>query len=428
MSTELRGARSAGPVVGESSSARVVSPEPRLIRVLRKMLAGSSAPAFEIELPDGSVHRLAADSATGAAEARFRIEIRTAAGLHALTSNQENAIAVAYMNGDLDVSGEFAEAFALRDVFTDFHPLLSIWRFLRPLLAGQVKADHEWIPKHYDHGNEFYFTFLDKSVGLYSQALYASEDESLEQAVANKLDYVLDVCRLEQGSRVLDVGAGWGAFERYAGRAGVNSTMLTLSHEQHRYLEAFSASHDMPCRLEVRYANIYEFDGSESGDGGLYDAIILLGVMEHLPDYERLFRRFERLLKPNGRVYMDFAANRKKFRVRSFTYRYVFPGNHTPVVLPDLLEAANKTAFEPIAIHNDRHSYYLTLRAWARNLEAAREKLSAAFGERTFRLFQMYIWGCAHQMRKTGTLESYRAVFQKSAGTPSESIGVYRAI
>ena len=393
--------------------------EPRLVRLLRKKLARSSVSPFAIEFPDGSVYRVGDETAS----APFRVVIRSARGLRALASMQENAIGVAYMEGDLDVEGEFVEALSLRDVFSDFHPLLSIWRFLRPLFTSQVEADSEWVPKHYDHGNEFYFTFLDKGVSLYSQALYTSEDESLEQAVENKLDYILDVCRLGAGSHVLDVGGGWGAFEKYAGRKGVDSTMLTISHEQLRYLERFADQNDLPCDLQVRYANIYDYESEEP-----YDAIILLGVMEHLPDYERLFRRFERLLKPNGRVYMDFGANRRKFNVRSFTYRYVFPGNHTPVVLPDLLEAANNTAFEPIAIHNDRHSYYLTLRAWARNLEAAREKLSAEFGEKTYRLFQMYLWGCADQMQRTGTLESYRAVFQKSAGTLSQNVGVYRAV
>ena len=397
---------------------------PAFVRMLAKRIAASDAPAFEIEFEDGSVHRLASE---GAAEgpAAFRIAIRSKRGASALASLQENAIAVAYMDGDLDVSGDFAQAMALRDSFSDFHPLLSLWRFLRPMLGGQVKADNEWVPQHYDHGNEFYFTFLDREVGLYSQALYTADDETLEEAVRNKLDYILDVCRLGEGSEVLDVGAGWGAFERYAGRRGVNSTMLTLSHEQRAYLEDFASSHDMPCGLSVRYANIYEYEGPRAE---MYDAVILLGVMEHLPDYERLFRRFERLVKPNGYVYMDFAANRRKFKVRSFTYQYVFPGNHTPVVLPDLLAAANRTAFEPVAVHNDRHSYYLTLCAWARRLEAERERLGREFGEKVFRLFQMYLWGCAHQMRSTGTLESFRVVFQKSAATASDNVGVYRAL
>jgi cyclopropane-fatty-acyl-phospholipid synthase len=113
----------------------------------------------------------------------------------------------------------------------------------------------------------------------------------------------------------------------------------------------------------VAYESIFAY-----APGERYDAIVLCGVMEHLPDYPALFQKFDMLLEPGGRVYMDFAAGRKKFDVSAFTYRYVFPGDHTPVVLPELFAGANRTALEPVALHNDRHSYYLTLQAWARNL------------------------------------------------------------
>jgi cyclopropane-fatty-acyl-phospholipid synthase len=71
---------------------------------------------------------------------------------------------------------------------------------------------------------------------MYSHAVYTSEDESLEQAVERKLEYIREVCRLKPGSRVLDVGAGWGSFARYAAARGIHVTMLTVSQEQKRYL------------------------------------------------------------------------------------------------------------------------------------------------------------------------------------------------
>ena len=81
------------------------------------------------------------------------------------------------------------------------------------------------------------------------------------------------------------------------------------------------------------------------------------------------------------------------------------------------------TRFEPVALHNDRHSYYLTLTAWARNLEGARRELCARYGERVFRLFQIYLWAGAH-LHRDGGLEAYRAVFQKARGRPSAGLGV----
>src|SRR5262249_53458864 len=98
------------------------------------------------------------------------------------------------------------------------------------------------------------------------------------------------------------------------------------------------------------------------------------------------------------------------------------------VYLPGLLKGAVKNGFEPVAVHNDRHSYFLTLQAWASRLEAARTSLVAMVGERVFRLFQVYLWGCAHQLQRDGSLESYRCVFQLSHGRPSSELGCYQVI
>jgi cyclopropane-fatty-acyl-phospholipid synthase len=92
------------------------------------------------------------------------------------------------------------------------------------------------------------------------------------------------------------------------------------------------------------------------------------------------------------------------------------------VVLPELFAAVHRTALEPVALHNDRHSYYLTLQAWARNLEAARRELVGRYGERVFRLFQIYLWAGAH-LHRDGGLEAYRAVFRKGKNLPSAEIG-----
>jgi cyclopropane-fatty-acyl-phospholipid synthase len=386
---------------------------PLALRLLTQRLARADAPTFDLELLDGTVHRLGPGDGPA-----FRLRIRSARGWKALVSMDETRIGRAYMDADLDFEGDFLAALDLRRVLSDRHPLASIWRFVQPWLLGDTKADKAWVPQHYDYGNDFYFAFLDRKFRLYSQALYLSQDETLEQAAQNKLDWILDACRLGKGHHVLDVGGGWGSFAGYAGSRGVDVTMLTISREQYAYLTDWCATHTLPARLRAVYESIFAYDPAEH-----YDAIVLLGVMEHLPDYEALMRKFNALLKPNGRLYMDFAAGRRKFDVSAFTYRYVFPGDHTPVVLPELFAAANHTALEPLALHNDRHSYFLTLQAWARNLEAAHEELSARFGERVFRLFQIYLWAGAH-LHRDGGLESYRALFQKARDLPSVNLGI----
>ena len=378
---------------------------PGVILRLRQRLAGVPVAPFEVELPDGALHRV------GEGTPVFSLRLRSARAVRALQSLDETSICEAYIDGEIDFAGSFLAALDLRRIASDWHPLHSLWRFVRPLLLGAVRSDKNWIARHYDYGNDFYFAFLDRRHRLYSQALYRSDEEPLEQAAENKLEYIMRACRLSAGAHVLDVGGGWGSFAGYAAARGVKVTALTISREQYDFLRGRG--------VDVVYESIFAY-----GPQRQYDAVTLLGVMEHLPAYRRLFARFDRLLKTGGRLYMDFAANRRKFNVSSFTYRYVFPGSHTPVVMPGLLAAANATPFETLAVHNDRHSYFLTLQQWARNLEAAHDELARRYGERTYRLFQLYLWGCAHQFRRDGELESYRVVFQKAHGSPSTEIGL----
>src|SRR5215510_7194583 len=163
-------------------------------------------PSFDLQFPDGSMHRVG-----GGGSASFTLELRNSRGVSALAALDELALGEAYLRGDIDMTGDFLACLDLRRMLGNRHPVHSALRFAIPFLLGQWRGDAKWVPRHYDFGNEFYWAFLDRWVGLYSQALYTADDETLEQAVRNKLDYIVNVCRLSPGSHVLDVGGGWGA-------------------------------------------------------------------------------------------------------------------------------------------------------------------------------------------------------------------------
>nr|MBA3506299.1 class I SAM-dependent methyltransferase [Betaproteobacteria bacterium] len=230
----------------------------------------------------------------------------------------------------------------------------------------------------------------------------------------NKLNYICDTCRLGPGSKVLDLGAGWGSFSRFAASRGNDVTMLTLSKEQFAYLSKLSAEEPYNGRLTPRLESIFDLKSPQR-----FDAIVALGVMEHLPEYQRLMRHFDTLLKPGGYVYLDFVATRKKYAISTFTHRHVFQGDHSPVVMHELIAATNDVPFEIIAIHNDRHSYFLTTKAWAERLDAASAELARKFGEKVVRSFQLYLWAVANCLYRDADLESYRVVLKKSIGLPS---------
>ena len=327
----------------------------------------------------------------------------------------ETRIAEAYLHGDIDFDGDMLAALDLRRFLSDRHPLASLWRFVQPWLYGEVGADKTWVPQHYDYGNEFYFSFLDRKFRLYSQAVYTVDDETLEQAAQNKLDYVMDIGRLGPGGRVLDVGGGWGSFAGYAASRGTDVTMLTISREQFAYLSEWCATHTLPARLSVAYESIFAYAPDER-----YDAIVLCGVMEHLPDYP-----------PSSKFDASRAGRTRVHGLRGGEEEIRRERLHLPLRLrrppggaPRALRRRQPDRLEPVALHNDRHSYCLTHgrgRATSRPEAGARGR----YGERVCRLFQSYLWAGAH-LHRDGGLEAYRAVFQKGKNLPSAEIGLGR--
>jgi cyclopropane-fatty-acyl-phospholipid synthase len=240
----------------------------------------------------------------------------------------------------------------------------------------------------------------------YSQAVFERDDETLEAAQRRKLDFAVNACGMKPGYRVLDVGGGWGAFTEHAGKHGIEVTSLTISRQSEKFLTDLIQRQQLPCR--VLNQDFLEYASSES-----YDAIVILGVMEHLPDYQAVLRQFHRLLKPGGRVYLDASAFREKYSKPTFISRYIFPGDHSYFCLHEFLSVVAKTKMEVLAVYNDRHSYYLTCKAWAKNLESARDEIISRWGEQLYRRFRLYLWGSAYAFLSL-EMDAYRVVLQKS--------------
>ena len=161
----------------------------------------------------------------------------------------------------------------------------------------------------------------------------------------------------------------------------------------------------LPCK--VIYGDFYEYTSPEP-----YDAIAILGVMEHLPDYAAVVKQFQHLLKPGGKIYLDASSFREKYSKPTFISRYVYPGNHRYFCLHEFLAQVAKTNLEIRTIYNDRHSYYLTCREWARNLDAEREEIVSRWGEKVYRIFRLYLWGASHSFFNRG-MDAFRVVLER---------------
>jgi cyclopropane-fatty-acyl-phospholipid synthase len=369
-----------------------------VLRQVERRIAATGAPSFAIRMMDGSLRSF------GEGAPVFTLVIRDKRAAAALASMDKLAVADAYVDGSLDVEGDFERAFEIRESLSDRHPLRYAWRFLRPLMFGRTKADAAFIAEHYDNDSEFFLSFLDTRHRCYSQGIFEHDDEPLEDAITRKIEFALDSVGAQPGDRLLDIGGGWGAMTEYAGRLGIRVTSLTISRVSEDFIRGLIDREGLPCRV-VR-EHLMEHTPDEP-----YDAIVNLGVTEHLPDYPATLKKYQTLLKPGGRIYLDASATRRKHSHSTFLESRVYPGDGTLMCLHEYLTEVAATPFQLISVHDDRHSYELTCRAWARNLDRARDEIERRFGTRLYRVFRIYLWGCADAFRRDLT-QAYRVVMR----------------
>jgi cyclopropane-fatty-acyl-phospholipid synthase len=358
------------------------------------------ARSFELRLPDRTAHAIG-----GAGEPAFSVRIVTEKGLAAMAAFDELAVAEAYMDGDLDIEGDLLTALKLRPVLGDPHLFkYLVSTYVEPLLLGQVGRDKKWIKSHYDVDRDFFLLWLDSKLRAYSHGFFEDDAESLEAGMERKFHYAFDACGIQPGQRVLDIGGGWGSFLEFAGEQGVHVTSITISDESERTMRELIQRRGLT-NCEVVKEHFLEFRPTQP-----FDAIVNLGVTEHLPDYRRTLAQYERLLKPGRRVYLD-AYSGKRHGMPSFISKWVFQGNTSPLCLEKYLTEVARTPFEVVVIKNDRHNYFLSCKKWAENLEAKRDEVIARWGKHLYRRFVLYLWSAANSF-ENGTLSAHHMILQ----------------
>jgi cyclopropane-fatty-acyl-phospholipid synthase len=356
---------------------------------------------FELRLPDRTAHAIG-----DGGEPAFTVRIVTEKGLAAMAAFDELRVAEAYMDGDLDIEGDLLTALKLRPVLGDPHPLKYLFStYVEPLLFGQVGRDKKWIKSHYDVDPNFFLLWLDGSLRAYSHGFFASDDEPLEAGMERKFRYAFEACGIQPGQRVLDIGGGWGSFLQFAGEQGVHVTSITISDESEKTMRDLIRRRGLACEVVKEHFLEYRPLNAEP-----FDAIVNLGVTEHLPDYRRTLAQYERLLKPGRRVYLD-AYSGARHGMPSFISKWVFQGNTSPLCLEKYLTEVARTPFEVVVIKNDRHNYFLSCKKWAENLEAKRDEVIARWGKHLYRRFVLYLWSAANSF-ETGTLSAHHMILQ----------------
>jgi cyclopropane-fatty-acyl-phospholipid synthase len=393
-----------------SLEKRTVAPS-RAGEGLRRLLDGAGV-ACEVVLPSGEV------LSCGEGTPRFRAVFHSDRVLR--QAFDELALGRAYVEGELDLEGDLWSVFELRGRLQDRTRVGPLLRFLANLfLVAPTRLNRKSIDFHYTFGDDFYHSFIDTRYHFYSHGLFHAETESLEESSEHKLETMFAGLRLEPGMRLLDIGGGWGGVTRYCGARGVHVTSLTLAQDSCNYIRNVLDTMGLPGEVHLQ-------DFLEHRPERPYDAIVIYGVIEHIPNYRRFCERVWECLAPGGRIYMDASASKEKYVMSSFTRQYIWHGTHTFLALPDVLQEFLWNGFEVEEVQNESRDYELTMRHWAERFDAARDFIAGKWGERVYRSFRIYLWGGSHAFH-TDRLQAYHVVARRGEG-PGPRPGTARRV
>lgn len=372
--------------------------------------------SFVIHLWNDSKLRIGSDLS------EFTLKIKDAGVLRDLILFRDPVrLAEAYFDGAIEVDGDFNAALGLRQYLEDLKLPLGkkLALLMKVLFLNKYKADRplefvrdgetvrdngrETIAFHYDISNDFYRLWLDERM-LYSCAYFEHPQQNLEQAQCNKLDHICRKLRLQPGESLLDIGCGWGALACWAAKYyGVRAHGITLSQSQYEHAcEEIERQH-LQGRVSIELRDYRELDQAAA-----YDKISSIGMFEHvgiknLPGY---FSIVNRLLKPNG-LFLNHGITTDESGwgncVSSrFINRHVFPDGELETIstIQALMEDAE---FEIYDVEGLRPHYALTLRHWVHRLEKNHEKAISLVGERNYRIWRLYMTGCALQFEQGQT-------------------------
>lgn len=282
------------------------------------------------------------------------------------------------------------------------------------------------IHAHYDLGNDFFATFLDKSM-TYSCAVFDSESTSLERAQKLKLDRICKMLRLSPADDVVEIGSGWGSFAIHAAREyGCRVTTTTISKAQHELACRMVEEAGLSSKVTVLLSDYRELPACFPRRFDKLASIEMIEAVGHryLPQF---FETCSALLRDGGAMVLQaitMPGQRYKRYLRSsdFIQTHIFPGSCCPsanAILDAVVEASDfrLTHMADIGPHYSR-----TLAHWRSSLEVRWPTLrKEGYSEQFLRMWQYYFAYC-----EAGFAEHYTGTMQMLLEKPASFISCER--
>ena len=383
----------------------------------------------EVVLPDGSRLGRSHASETEPSGIRPVVELlHPAAFFERLARHPKIGIGEGYMAGDWQA----APGTDLARVLLPFAERLTTavprrWVALRRIVDRAIPREQRNtligsrrnIEAHYDLSNDLFASFLDETL-TYSSALFDRTrslwSQSLEEAQLRKVHTILDEARVTRGTRVLEIGTGWGTLAIEAARRGARVTTLTLSAEQAALAAERVAEAGLSDLVEIRLQDYREVEGT-------FDAIVSVEMIEAVGEeyWPTYFQTLDRHLAPGGVAAIQailmshdrYLATRNSW---GWIQKHIFPGGLIPSLRAVDDSAQRHTALRVGQVDAFGLHYAETLRRWReRFLERWPEIHGHGFDEEFRRKWEFYLAYC-----EAGFLSGYLDVAQIRLERPAE--------
>lgn len=256
---------------------------------------------------------------------------------------------------------------------------------------NSTRGSRRNIQRHYDLSNEVFARFLDETM-TYSAACFTLGTESLEQAQHAKIDAVLDLAGVRAGTRLLEIGTGWGSLAVRAAQRGAQVTTLTISREQWELANERVAAAGVADRVDIQLKDYRDAEGR-------YDAVVSVEMVEAVGDeyWPVYFARLDELLVPGGRVGLQaitmphdrLVATRGSY---TWIHKYIFPGGQLLSIPSIEQQLARHTTLHVSERHSLGDSYALTLAQWQQRFQQAWPHIGQwGFSEGFRRMWEFYL-------------------------------------
>ncbi len=268
---------------------------------------------------------------------RAKLKINNPSFCFNILTRGSSGLGEAYINGEFETKDLTslielsAKNINVTYKFSGFFQFTLLKSFLkRNIFSNTKNRSKKNISLHYDLGNEFFSTWLDKTL-TYSCGIFNSSNETLEKAQINKYNKLINMVKPKNGDKILEIGCGWGGFaEHLAKNYDIKLHCITISKKQFLFTKERIRKAGLNHKVNVQMLDYREVKNK-------YDIIVSIEMIEAVGEkyLDKYFSTIKENLSSGGRgaiqaiIIKDELYNRYRNK-EDFIQKYIFPGGFLP--------------------------------------------------------------------------------------------------